>query len=115
MSPAALCGAASTLTAADVLGPPRPARVVAATRGALYLLVRGSAAPLALVAYDAVRVPSAVVLPRCAGLLAGTGPSTGPFAGLAVGRGGRVGGGRIAVGALRLTAGVWGGPAPPPA
>ncbi|MFM9370721.1 DUF2877 domain-containing protein [Streptomyces sp. Da 82-17] len=88
----------STLAAAVVLGPPRPVRVVAATRGALYLLVRGSRAPFALVAADAVRVPAAVVLPPGAGAE--------PFAGLAVDRYGRVGGGRIAVGPLRLTAGV---------
>ncbi|MDI3404974.1 DUF2877 domain-containing protein [Streptomyces cavernicola] len=98
MSPAAPHCAASSLAAADVLGPPRPARVVAATRGALYLLVRGSSAPLALVAYDAVRVPAAVVLPAGAGAE--------PFAGLGVGRSGRVGGGRLAVGPLCLTAEV---------
>ncbi|NBE55543.1 oxamate carbamoyltransferase subunit AllH family protein [Streptomyces boluensis] len=98
MSPTAPHCAASTLTAAVVHGPPRPARVVAATRGALYLLVRGSRTPLALLAPDAVRVPAAVVLPAAAG--------DRPFAGLGPGRAGRVGGGRIAVGPLCLTAGV---------
>lgn len=97
MSPAALPCTVSALARDDLTGPPRPARVLAVARQALYLLPHGARTPLALVVPAAVRVPGAVVLPRAAGER--------PFAGLAPGGAGRVGGGRIAVGPLCLTAG----------
>ncbi|WP_425840392.1 DUF2877 domain-containing protein [Streptomyces fractus] len=78
-------------------GPPRPARVLAVARQALYLLPYGGDLPLAVVVPQAVRVPTAVVLPRAAGER--------PFDGMAVGDAGRIGGGRVAVGQLSLTAG----------
>ncbi|NEB75496.1 hypothetical protein G3I40_09695, partial [Streptomyces sp. SID14478] len=74
MSPAALSCSVSTLARDALEGPPRPARVVAATRQALYLLPYGSRTPLALVVPAAVRVPAAVVLPAATGER--------PFAGL---------------------------------
>ncbi|MFI7341435.1 DUF2877 domain-containing protein [Streptomyces sp. NPDC050085] len=97
MSPAAAACTVSVLVRAALEGPPRPARVLAVARQALYLLPHGAPAPLALVVPGAVRVPAAVVLPPAAGER--------PFAGLAPGAVGRIGGGRIAVGSLCLTAG----------
>lgn len=102
MSPAQLPCTVSTLARALLAGPPRPARVVAVARQALYLLPGDSGTPLAVVVPQAVRVPTAVVLPRAAGER--------PFDGVAVGGVGRVGGGCVAVGRLRLAVGEFWAP-----
>ncbi|MHB9756240.1 oxamate carbamoyltransferase subunit AllH family protein [Streptomyces sp. BYX5S] len=102
MSPALLPCTVSTLARDLLAGPARPARVVAVARQALYLAPYGDDAPLAVVTPRAVRVPTAVVVPRAAGER--------PFDGLAVGNTGRVGGGRLAVGHLYLTAGKFWAP-----
>ncbi|WP_306323210.1 MULTISPECIES: DUF2877 domain-containing protein [unclassified Streptomyces] len=96
MSPAQLLCAASTLARETLTGPPRPARVIAVARQALYLLPHGGDTPLAVLAPQAVRVPNAVVVPNAAGER--------PFHGVAVGDAGRVGCGRLAIGPLRLAA-----------
>ncbi|MFF3493072.1 DUF2877 domain-containing protein [Streptomyces sp. NPDC002795] len=102
MSPAQLPCTVSTLARALLAGPPRPARVIAVARQALYLLPYGGDTPVAVIAPQAVRVPTAVVLPSAAGER--------PFDGVAVGDAGRVGGGRVSVGQLRLTAGEFWAP-----
>ncbi|MEB8337280.1 hypothetical protein, partial [Streptomyces endophyticus] len=102
MSPAQLLCTVSTLARTLLAGPPRPARVIAVARQALYLLPYGGDTPLAVIAPKAVRVPTAVVLPRAAGER--------PFDGVAVGGAGRVGGGRVAVGHLSLAAGEFWAP-----
>ncbi|MFD7298412.1 DUF2877 domain-containing protein [Streptomyces sp. NPDC059897] len=96
MSPARLSCTVSTLARDILTGPPRPVRVLAVARQALYLLPYGDDTPLAVIAPGAVRVPTAVVLPRAAGER--------PFDGTAVGDAGRVGGGHLAVGDMSLTA-----------
>ncbi|MGD6748772.1 DUF2877 domain-containing protein [Streptomyces sp. BH105] len=102
MTPARLSCTVSTLARDVLAGPPRPARVLAVARQALYLLPYGGDTPLAVIAPGAVRVPTAVVLPRAAGER--------PFDGRTVGDTGRVGGGGLAVGGLRLTAGEFWAP-----
>lgn len=94
MSPARLPCTVSTLARDVLAGPPRPARVLAVARQALYLLPYGGDTPLAVITPGAVRVPTAVVLPRAAG--------DRPFDGTAVGDAGRVGGGHLAVGGVSL-------------
>ncbi|MET8472577.1 DUF2877 domain-containing protein [Streptomyces sp. NPDC004856] len=96
MSPARLSCTVSTLARDVLAGPPRPARVLATARQALYVLPYGTDTPLAVIAPGAVRVPTAVVLPGAAGER--------PFDGTAVGDAGRVGGGHLAVGGLDLVA-----------
>ncbi|MER5437911.1 DUF2877 domain-containing protein [Streptomyces sp. NPDC002790] len=102
MSPAHLPCTVSTLTRTLLAGPPRPARVMAVARQALYLLPYDGDTALAVIVPGAVRVPTAVVLPRAAGER--------PFGGVAVGDAGRIGGGRVAVGHLRLAAGEFWAP-----
>lgn len=96
MSPARLSCTVSTLARDILAGPPRPARVLATTRQALYVLPYGADIPLAVIAPGAVRVPTAVVLPGAAGER--------PFDGIVAGDAGRAGGRHLAVGGLHLVA-----------
>ncbi|SDK23641.1 DUF2877 domain-containing protein [Streptomyces indicus] len=122
MSPAAHPCAPSTLVEPLILGPRRWARVVGVAGQAVYLLPYESElahadghphaaiptapagnppsrpTPFALVAHTGVRVPAAVVL--------GAGAGERPFAALGSGTVARIGGGRVELGPLRLTAGV---------
>ncbi|MYW64970.1 DUF2877 domain-containing protein [Streptomyces sp. SID8379] len=57
-------GAVSTSVARLLTGPPRPARVVAATRYAVHLATGDPGLPaLAVVTRDAIRLPNAIVVP----------------------------------------------------
>lgn len=89
-----------------VHGRPRPARVVAVTRSALYLTLDGPDAPsLSMITADAVRVPNAVVLAVSA--------THSPFKEIRVGRSAYLGAGRVTVDALEVVAGsTWTPPRP---
>ncbi|MEV0094960.1 DUF2877 domain-containing protein [Streptomyces sp. NPDC050738] len=88
----------STAVAPLVCGPPRTGRVVAVTRHAVYVATGDPVLPaLAVVTRDAVAVPCALVTAEAAG--------AGPLGDVRAGTAVRFGAGRMAAGALCVTAG----------
>ncbi|MGY1836820.1 DUF2877 domain-containing protein [Blastococcus sp. SYSU DS0510] len=106
-TPSAVPAAASTAVADVLRGPVRPARVLLSVPAAVYVYVggeRGAGEVVGVLTSDAARLPLGCVLFR---------PSNGrPLVGVSTGAPAEVGGGRIVVGDLAVSASAWWDPRP---